>query len=157
MRALPNKSERGTFGLGATVRRGSSGFIGFVLVVTLLNPASATNLQSPARSQVITDNCENVRVWFADARILFWAEVRQGLKRLDQGGELSRRQAQGLAEEQARNLLMDYMEIVAANAWPTTRDVTLRGILKNIADGQRVSLNTIALGRYCRAGKFIGL
>lgn len=153
-RATRDRSRRSArfLALGLLIPIAGLGFAG--------SSAPSAAVQS---AEVVSDNCANVRIWFSDARAAFPAAVSDRLKAnalLDLNPNdppPDRKLARFMAEQQAKAIFMGYMEQVAANAWPTTRDTTLRGILKAISDGRRVVQSTIALGRYCQAGRFVGL
>jgi len=126
--------------------------------------ATSGVLEQPAQADevVYVDTCREVRDFFLEIRPVYYQVRQDGI---DAGEEISRqlgsRPNRSLirrnAAREARNYTMDFLEQVAALGWPTARDRTLRRLLKDISDGKRLRNNTLALGRYCRAGTYIGI
>ncbi len=121
-------------------------------------PAATASQGSLNGAWFISDSCANVREMFQDFRDDYPREYARVLKQIQAGDGMTipappsgQREA---AARQVRIIYFGYLEQIAAQAWPTTKDKTLRGILKNIADGKRVPLNALSLGRYCQAGNF---
>ena len=133
------------------------------IVTALVLGAGLMTVPAVADDRIVyVDTCSEVRTFFREARPAFLEERQKRItqmntinKRLGVVGD--RRLVRRNADRETRAEFMDYLEQVAAMGWPTATDRRLRSLLKSISDGKRIRNNTLSLGRYCRAGTYVGI
>jgi len=132
------------------------------LTVAIILAAVAMTGSATTANASGADTCREIREFFGDAVGAYYFERQKHVETLYERGrrmgyQPDRSAVRSAAARHARLASMNWLEQVAAMGWPTTRDRTLRLLLKDISENRRTRSRVLSLGSYCKAKTYIGL